>query len=262
VLGAREVFAATDADVEKATGAPVGFAGPVGLKTPIYADLEIRGMANFVVGANAADAHYKNVNLGRDFEATQIVDLRTASPGDPCPRCDGGHYKGYRGIEVGHVFFLGTKYSAPMKCNVLDESGTEKPMIMGCYGIGVTRIAAAAIEQNHDDNGIIWPLPLAPFQVEIVSDTTNADCVKAADEIYEGLTKEGIEVLYDDREERMGPKFKDADLIGIPLRITVGKKSLAEGAVEFKHRRSKDAEKIQRADIVRKTVERVRAEVR
>jgi prolyl-tRNA synthetase len=261
VLGARELFTATDADVEKATGAPVGFAGPVGLKIPIYADLELKGMANFVVGANAADMHYKNVNLGRDFEPTQIVDLRTAAPGDPCPRCDGGHYKGYRGIEVGHVFFLGTKYSAPMKCNVLDESGSEKPMIMGCYGIGVTRIAAAAIEQNNDPNGIIWPMPLAPFQVAIVSDPTNADCVKAADEIYEALQKEGVEVLYDDREERMGPKFKDADLIGIPLRITVGKKSLAEGAVEFKHRREKDAQKVPRAEIVKKTVERVRAEM-
>src|SRR5262249_26103330 len=144
----------------------------------------------------------------------------------------------------------------------LDESGTEKTMIMGCYGIGVTRIAAAAIEQNNDQSGIIWPMPLAPYAVEIVSDTTNPDCVKTADEIYAALAREGIEVLYDEREERLGPKFKDADLIGIPLRITVGKKSLAEGAVELKHRRAKDAEKVQRGDIVRKVRERVQAEMK
>ncbi len=261
LLKARELFAAAEADIEKATGKPVGFLGPMNQSIPIYADLEIRGMSNFVTGANERDMHYKNVNVGRDFQPTDFVDLRTAAPGDPCPRCEGGRYKGYRGIEVGHVFFLGTKYSAPMKCNFLDESGSEKPMIMGCYGIGVTRIAAAAIEQNHDDNGIVWPMPLAPFHVEIVTDSTNADCVKAGDEIYDGLVKAGVEVLYDDREERMGPKFKDADLVGIPLRITVGKKSLAEGAVELKARRAKDAEKVPRGDIVRKVAERVRAEL-
>src|SRR5262249_43657224 len=248
LLGSREIFAAGDSDVETATQAPVGFAGPIGLSLPIYADLEVRNLANFVVGANQADAHFRNVNVGRDFRTTAFEDLRMAAPGDPCARCQGGTYKGYRGIEVGHVFFLGEKYSAPMRCTFLDERGAEKPMVMGCYGIGVTRIAAAAIEQNHDASGIIWPMALAPFQVEIVVDQAVPERVAAADEIHAGLERAGVEVLYDDRDQRMGPKFKDADLIGIPLRVTVGKKALAEGAVELKHRRAPEAERVARAD--------------
>jgi prolyl-tRNA synthetase len=261
LLGAKELYPATEADVERATHAPVGFAGPIGLSLPIYADLELSGMQNFIVGGNAKDTHYRNVNLGRDFAATAIVDLRTAAPGDACARCEGGVYRGYRGIEVGHVFFLGTKYSAPMHAGFLDESGSEKAMVMGCYGIGVTRVAAAAIEQNHDANGIIWPMALAPYQVAIVADTTSPECARAAAELHDQLEQMGIEVLYDDRDERLGPKFKDADLVGIPLRVTVGKRALAEGAVELKHRRAADAARVPMAEAARQVAERVRAEL-
>jgi prolyl-tRNA synthetase len=261
LLGAGELAPASDVEVEQATGAPVGFAGPIGLGLPVYADRALARTHDLVVGANAVDLHYRNVNLGRDFQPHALADLRAASPGDPCPRCAGGRFRGHRGIEVGHVFYLGTKYSAPMGCTFLDESGGQKPMVMGCYGIGVTRIAAAAVEQHHDPNGIIWPLALAPFAAALVVDSTSPECVACAEELYAALTAAGLEVLYDDRDERMGAKFKDADLVGIPLRVTIGKKSLAEGAVELKHRRDREAVRVPRGELCARLCERVRLEL-
>jgi prolyl-tRNA synthetase len=260
-LKARELVLANDQVVEQVTKAPVGFAGPVGLGIPIYCDLEVCALASFVCGANAADAHYKNVVSKRDFEPAVCGDFRDAAVGDACPRCDRGHFVGYRGVEVGQVFFLGTKYSAPMKCNFLDGDGKEKPMIMGCYGIGVTRIAAAAIEQNHDKDGITWPVAIAPFEVALVSlQVGDAQVSEVAERLYAELGKAGIEVMYDDRDERPGVKFKDADLVGLPYRIAVGKKGVAEGIVELKSRRSPDVVKVKIEDVVRVVSEKVLAE--
>jgi prolyl-tRNA synthetase len=250
-LGATEVLLATDATVKEVTGAPVGFAGPVNLNVPIYCDVEICAMADFVVVANHADAHLTGVNVERDFTPAACGDYRQAAPGDACPRCDAGHFKGYRGVEVGQVFFLGTKYSKPMGATFLDVDGHEKPMEMGCYGIGVTRIVAAAIEQNHDKDGIVWPVPIAPYEVMVLELQQDDDTLIAtARRIYEELSAAGVDVLYDDRDERAGVKFKDADLIGIPYRIALGKKGLAEGIVELKLRRSPEVRKVKIDEIV------------
>jgi prolyl-tRNA synthetase len=261
-LGAEELLLATDKVVEEVTKAPVGFAGPVGLSVPLFVDRELESMANFVTGANERDQHFVNVNMGRDFRPTAVLDIRTAAAGDRCARCDTGTYQGYRGIEVGQVFFLGTKYSQPMQCTFLDEAGATKAMVMGCYGIGVTRTAAAAIEQGHDDAGIIWPMAIAPFQVEVVclqpKDTAVAE---AAKKLHDELEAAGIEVLLDDRDERVGVKLNDADLIGIPLRVAVGKKSLQAGEVEVKWRRAAEMEKVKAGDAARICAERVRAEL-
>jgi prolyl-tRNA synthetase len=260
-LGAREVVMATDRAVEEVTGAPVGFAGPVGLTIPVHADGEVRALAAFACGANAADAHYTGVAAGRDFTPTAWGDYRQAAPGDECPRCATGHFKGYKGIEVGHVFFLGTKYSVPMRCNFLDADGKEKPMVMGCFGIGITRIAAAAIEQNHDADGIVWPVPLAPFEVALLSLQPGDPQVAAlADRLHDELERAGVEVLYDDRDERPGVKFKDADLVGIPYRLAVGKKGVAEGVVELKARRTPEVTKVKIDDVIRSLVERIERE--
>jgi prolyl-tRNA synthetase len=237
-LGAGDLLLATDAAVREVTGAPTGFAGPVGLKAPVYLDAEVAAMTDFVTGANAADLHLTGVNVGRDFTPAATGDYRQASPGDRCARCEGGTLQGYRGVEVGQVFFLGTKYSKPMGCNFLDTDGMEKPMQMGCYGIGVTRIVAAAIEQNHDKDGIVWPVPIAPYEVELVAlQADDPKLVEACDRIYDQLTQAGIEVLYDDRDERPGVKFKDSELIGIPWRVTLGK-GLADGKTEVYERSS------------------------
>jgi prolyl-tRNA synthetase len=261
--GAADLVLATDATVREVTGAPVGFAGPVGLKIPVYCDLEICAMLDFVVGANENDAHLVGVNLERDFTPTACGDYRQAAPGDACPRCDKGHFKGYRGIEVGQVFFLGTKYSKPMGVSFLDVDGIEKPAEMGCYGIGVTRIVASAIEQNHDASGIIWPVPIAPYEVMVLELQQDDDAVIAASKrIYEELQTAGIDVLYDDRDERPGVKFKDADLIGVPFRITVGKKGMAEGIVELKLRKGTEVRKIKLDEIVPLVVAEVTKERR
>jgi prolyl-tRNA synthetase len=261
--GAKEVVMASDRAVEEVTGAPVGFAGPVGLSIPVYADAEVLALASFVCGANAVDKHWKDVVAGRDFKPTATGDYRQAAPGDACPRCATGHFKGYRGIEVGHVFFLGTKYTAPMRCNFLSADGKETPMTMGCYGIGVTRIAAAAVEQNHDADGIVWPVPIAPFEVTLLSLQPSDPSVAAlCDRLYEQLIALGIEVLYDDRDERPGVKFKDADLVGIPYRLAIGKKGVAEGVVEIKARVGAEVAKIKVDEAVtylRSRVERERA---
>lgn len=233
------------------TGANVGFAGPIGLKIPVVMDKEVSFMSNFIVGANETDYHYIHVNT-EDFEA-EVTDVRTIEPGDPCPKC-GKPIVTTQGIEVGHIFKLGTKYTDALDCTYLDENGIPQTIIMGCYGIGVSRTIAAAIEQLSDENGIVWPLAIAPYQAIVVpvnvKDETQA---KLAEKIYEQLKENGIEVLIDDRQERAGVKFKDADLIGIPVRITVGKKA-ADGICEFKFRSGGDAEDVSADKAVSKTI--------
>jgi prolyl-tRNA synthetase len=237
-LGCDELELAGDDIILAATGSHRGFAGAVGIKTRIVADYSLIGMKNMVMGANRANYHVRNVNFDRDFRVSEFADLRAVREGDVCPRCRAS-LTFARGIEVGHVFKLGTKYSKALKAVYLDKNGKEQVMIMGCYGIGVTRTVAAAIEQYHDDDGIIWPVPIAPFQVIITPVNINeASLCQAAEELYRSLTAQGIEVLLDDRDERAGVKFKDADLIGIPFRVTIGPKKLAEGQVEIKNRKS------------------------
>ena len=227
--------------VRELTNAEVGFAGPIGLEIPVYADKEVEMMKNFIVGANETDYHYENVNIGRDFKPAQVADIRLIETGDACPRC-GKPIKTAQGIEVGHIFKLGTKYSDALGLKALDENGKMSQVIMGCYGIGVTRCISAAIEQNHDENGIIWPDAIAPYQVSVVPvNSKDEEQMKAAEAIYTKLLDMGIEALLDDRNERPGVKFKDSDLIGIPVRIVVGKK-ITDGAVEYKERTSPEAE--------------------
>ena len=260
-LGAEALQLANDATVKEVTGAPVGFAGPVGLKVPVYLDLEVAALSDFVVGANEADAHLSGVNVDRDFKPAAHGDYRTVAAGDACARCDGGHLRAYKGVEVGQVFFLGTKYSKPMGVTFLDVDGQEKPAVMGTYGIGVTRIVAAAIEQHHDKDGIVWPVPLAPYEVAVLELQQDDDnVIAAAKRIYEELSAAGIDVLYDDRDERAGVKFKDADLIGIPFRIAVGKKGIAEGVVELKRRNGTEVRKLKLDDVVATVVAEVKAE--
>ena len=249
-LGAAELELADDEMIMKATGAPRGFAGAVGIKTRVIADYSIMSLVNMVTGANKENYHLRNVNIGRDFQVESFADLRVSQPGDACPRC-GGVVKFVRGIEVGHVFKLGTKYSKAMKALYLDRDGKEKTMIMGCYGIGIGRTVAACIEQNFDSNGIIWPMPLAPFSVIVTPvNIKESDVMKASESIYSELLACGVESIMDDRDERAGVKFKDADLIGIPLRIVVGSKNLANGQVELKVRRSGESRLYETGKIV------------
>jgi prolyl-tRNA synthetase len=252
--GAIEFDMADPATVKSATSAEVGFAGPIGIKVDaLFVDEEIANMYNFIIGANETGYHFENVNYGRDFEG-KLGDFRKAVEGDKCPKC-GKPMTMARGIEVGHIFKLGTKYSETMGANFLDEKGDSKPLIMGCYGIGVNRTMATVIEQNHDENGIIWPLSIAPYQVIVIPAVTkDEEQVRIADEIYNKLQQMGIEVLLDDRDERAGVKFKDADLIGIPMRITVGKK-VKEGNVEFKLRNASNIELINIDEIYERVVE-------
>ena len=240
---ATEMELAAFVDVERVTGAKVGFAGPVGLKEKIdiVVDSEVSVMRNFVVGADETDYHLKNVNIGRDFEATTIADIRNAVEGDVCPKCGKGKMKMARGVEVGHIFKLGTKYSKALNCVYLDKDGKSNLVVMGCSGIGEGRTLAAIIEQHHDDNGIIWPAEVAPYKAIVVPTKVNDEANMAlAEKIYSDLAAAGVEVLIDDRNERPGVKFKDADLIGIPLRITVGRRA-GEGIVEVKRRDSDEA---------------------
>jgi prolyl-tRNA synthetase len=238
-LGGRDVAPATPQQVEKATGAPVGFAGPVGLAgVPVFADRQLRGCVDVVVGANEADAHLAHVAPGRDFAVAAWADLKSAVTGDPCPKC-GRPLDTVRGIEVGHVFKLGTKYTKAMGATYLDEEAREQPMVMGCYGIGTGRTVAASIEQNHDADGIVWPAPIAPFPVHLVTlSETDAAVRAAAEGLVAELGRSGVDVLWDDRDERPGVKFKDADLLGMPLRVTLGGKSFARGVGELRVRRS------------------------
>ncbi len=237
LLGAVDVELADDQTVFTTTGVPSGYLGPVGLKIPVVADREVEVMRNFVIGGGEKNFHYRNANLGRDFQVEKIGDLRQVTDADRCPRC-GGELEFNKGIEVVHIFKLGSSYSQALKASFLDRDGQEKLFVMGCYGIGVSRIVAAAIEQNHDRDGIVFPLPLAPFQVAVLDLAAGDEQISgAAEEIYLGLRQSGLEALLDDRDERPGIKFKDADLIGIPYRVTVGKGFAADGTVEIRHRR-------------------------
>jgi prolyl-tRNA synthetase len=228
--------------ITRATGAEVGFIGPIGFKGRIYVDHTALAMSDFVSGANEKDMHFTGANWGRDVQGTIAADIRNVVEGDPSPSGH-GHLKIARGIEVGHIFQLGQKYSEPMKGVVLDESGKEVSLYMGCYGIGVTRIVAAAIEQNHDERGIIWPEPIAPFQVVLVSVGVQKSprVREVADRLYAELTAAGIEVLYDDRDARPGVKFADAELLGIPHRVVVGERGLESGKLEYRNRRDTES---------------------
>ncbi|MBX6423916.1 proline--tRNA ligase [Thermosulfurimonas sp. F29] len=255
LLGVAEVEMADPETVERLTGAPVGFAGPVGLSgVRILADLSVKGLRNFVTGANEADAHYVNVNYGRDFPEPEFHDLRVVTEGDPCPRC-GRPLSITRGIEVGHVFKLGTKYSSAMRATFLDREGRERPIIMGCYGIGIGRTVAAAIEQNHDEAGIIFPREIAPFEAVILTLGPESDLMEASERIYRELSGAGVEVLWDDRDERPGVKFKDADLIGIPYQIIVGRRFRETGEVELKERATGRRENLSPETLARKLAE-------
>jgi prolyl-tRNA synthetase len=261
-LGCDSLELATDDIIYEVTDSPRGFAGPINIKSRIVADYSFVNMTNCVVGANKEDYHIKNANIGRDFKVTEFADLRLIKETDSCPRCE-SPLRFARGIEVGHVFKLGTKYSKAMKATYLDKDGKEKYMVMGCYGIGIGRTAAASIEQNYDDNGIIWPVSIAPFQVMITPVNIKDEALlTTAEKLYQGLMDKGIEVILDDRDERAGVKFNDADLIGIPLRITVGPKRLAEGKVEVKIRKSGEVEVLSVDEAEKFIVDWVQAELK
>lgn len=240
-IDAVELEMATPEEIKKYTKAPVGFTGPVGLKNiPIIVDSLVAKLKNFIVGANAKEKHILNANINRDFKATNIIDITLADQNDGCPVCD-GKLIAKKGIEVGNTFMLGTKYSASLNAKYLDSNGIEKPIIMGSYGIGITRTPQAVLEKYNDEKGIIWPKNIAPYLVELIPLNMDSEAlVQASENIYKSLTDSGYEVLYDDRHERPGVKFNDADLIGIPIRITVGDKSLKQGKIEIKARKDKE----------------------
>ncbi|MDR0453264.1 MAG: proline--tRNA ligase [Deferribacteraceae bacterium] len=249
-LGVAGVEMATPDNICKVTGAPVGFAGPVGLSIPIYADNAVSDIVSAVTGGNKKDTHITGVKPGRDFAATVYGDFRNAVIGDICPSC-GGKYTVARGIEVGHIFKLGTKYSVSMQAKYLDAGGKQQQIIMGCYGIGVGRVSAAAIEQSHDEAGIIWPVPIAPFEVAVVPLNTNEPVVvNLAEIIYTELKNAGADVIIDDRNERAGVKLADADLIGYPLRVTIGKRTLSEGLIEVTIRKTRETTAVKRENII------------
>ncbi len=255
-LGCSSLEMADEESVKSITGAEVGFAGPVGLPVRIIADLELGRGQSLIVGANRTGFHLKHVVPQRDFRA-EYADIRMIARGDPCPRC-GTALEFGRGIEVGHIFKLGTRYSESLGCSYLDESGSEHPMVMGCYGIGINRIMAAIIEQNHDENGILWPMSIAPWQVIIVPvNVLDEKQASTAEHFYQELKKHNVEVLLDDRNERAGVKFKDADLIGIPIRINVGRK-VAEGLVEFRLRYEDNASTLPVEDAVAAVLETIK----
>jgi prolyl-tRNA synthetase len=259
--GTENIQLASEETVEEITHAPKGFAGPMGLSVPLLADLDIQEMVNFVTGANEKDAHLIHMNTGRDFQVSQFVDLRKFASGDRCPLC-GEETRLDKGIEVGHTFKLGTKYSEVMGATFLDDQGREKEIVMGCYGIGLGRTVAAAIEQCYDKDGIVFPMPIAPFQVLVLPVNSKMALLReTADQLYQTLLENGIEVLYDDREETPGVKFKDADLIGIPLRVTLGEKNLKKGWVEIKKRRTGDVLLVQKEELLSKVKELIDQEM-
>jgi prolyl-tRNA synthetase len=257
-LGVEHLQLASEEKVLAQAGAPVGSLGPVGLAKGLrfVGDLSVKDLPNFAAGANEKEIHFVNANWGRDAVEPELFDLVEVVEGDPCPRC-GKAIAISRGIEVGHIFKLGDKYSSAMKCEFTDEAGAQRAMIMGCYGLGIGRTVAAAIEQNHDADGIIWPLPLAPFEVLVISLNAAAEPAVGAEaeRVTAELEARGVEVLYDDRDERPGVKFKDADLIGIPIRVVVGGKGLAAGTIEVSLRRDKQKIAVPIADAVGKVLE-------
>lgn len=259
-LGVDEVFLASAADVVQATGAQVGFAGPVGFSGRVVIDPDAAAVDDGITGANETDYHLRHVRFGRDFQA-EVQPVRMVMAGDPCPSC-GAALAIYRGIEGGHIFVLGTHYTAQMNAMYLDEQGNERPIVMGCYGIGISRLVAAIVEQHNDDNGIRWPAAVAPYPVHIVQLGTSQEVVDAVARLEQELTAAGLEPLVDDRDERPGVKFKDADLIGLPLRITVGERGLKDGNVELKPRTEpnpKNAQAVPLADATRVVVAELRA---
>jgi prolyl-tRNA synthetase len=243
-LGCKALRLAPPEKIKELTGAEVGYAGPIGLPASvrIIADRYVNGRVNFECGANQTNYHNINVNFGRDLPAPEFGDFKLAKGGDGCPRCAGA-LQAARGIEVGHIFKLGTKYSETMNCRYLDAEGKQRPVVMGCYGIGVSRMAAACVEQSHDDKGIIWPPQIAPFHVHLVGLNLEDSAVSQhAEQTYQRLQQAGIDVLFDDRPARAGEKFSDADLIGIPVRLTLSKRTVEQAKVEFKLRREPKAE--------------------
>ena len=240
-VGARVKMADADT-VQRITEAPVGFAGPIGLKEKgvlMLADYDIAFLSDFVIGANETDAHFVNANWGRDFVIDRFADLRFADSGDGCPRCD-GILQMHNAIEVGHIFKLGTRYSEPMRATFVDEDGKEKPFVMGCYGIGVSRILATVAEIHHDDDGLIFPITIAPFEAWVLPIESEGDLREVAERVYADLQRAGVEVVLDDRDERAGVKFKDMDLVGVPIQIVVGRSVRERGEVEIRLRRNRD----------------------
>ena len=251
-LGNPRLRLATAEEIDLHTRGPVGFTGPVGLEGTlrVVADRTVQEGRNYVTGANRRDLHLENVRVGRDLKARERADLATAREGDHCPHC-GDRMRQSRGIEVGHVFRLGTKYSEPMRARFLDAGGSERTILMGCYGIGITRMVAAVIEQRHDESGIQWPYSVAPYHVHVVPVNWKDERTRTtAEAIYAGLTQRGVETLLDDRDERPGIKFKDADLLGMPLRVTVGEKGLKDGVVELRDRASGEIDRVAIAEAV------------
>jgi prolyl-tRNA synthetase len=258
-LGGGKIEMMGAEEARRISGADLGFVGPVGLDgCEIIADQEIAEMSDFVVGANQNDAHYRGVSHGRDFEVSSFEDIRVALDGDPSVA--GGTLSEVRGIEVGHIFQLGTKYSVAMKAMFDDGTGGEKPIIMGCYGLGIGRSMQSIVEVSHDDDGIIWPITVAPFEAVVVPVSADDDAQKqAAESLYEGLRKNGLDVLIDDRDERPGSKFKDADLLGLPLRAVCGR-GLASGVIEIKWRHEKEAREVPFTEAVETITSMVEAE--
>src|SRR5690606_19967413 len=257
--GAQELRPAHEEEIVALLGARPGSLGGVGTQgKEIYVDLSLAGRRDMVTGANRDGYHLRGVDVDRDLAHAKLADLRTVQAGEGCPRCE-GTLELWKGLEVGHIFKQGTRYSETMGATVLDAEGRAVPIVMGAYGIGVERILAAAVELHHDEDGIIWPITIAPYHVALLClQPREEEVLRAAEEIYRALTEAGVEVLYDDRDERPGVKFKDADLVGLPIRIAVGKKALADGAVELKLRRDKESTTVPLADVV----ERVRQAMR
>jgi len=262
MLNATDVELAEDDEVWKRTKLPTGYIGPVDIPIKLVADQEVMQMVNAVAGACEKGHHLTGVNPGRDFTPLMTGDLRQITPEDSCPVC-GGSLELTEGIEVGHIFKLGTKYSKALNATFQDKEGHQQPLVMGCYGIGVSRVVAAAIEQNHDKNGIVFPLPLAPFQVLVLNlGVKNEETNRAAEKLYQDLQDAGLEVLLDDRDERPGSKFKDADLLGIPYRVTVGKTWEKEGLVELRLRQTGETSTIEYDKAAEKISTMVHAELK
>jgi prolyl-tRNA synthetase len=251
-LNLKQLTLCSPEQIKDLTGAEVGFAGPIGLPSEvvILADDYCKGRANFECGANRTDYHSINVNFERDLPLPEFGDFKVAAPGHACPECSNGILESTRGIEVGHIFKLGTKYSTAMACHYLDAAGVSHPMVMGCYGIGVSRVVAAIVEQSHDEKGIIWPKNVAPYQIQLVGLNLEKEEMRAlVDEFYDQLIYERFEVLYDDRDMRAGEKFSDADLIGLPLRLTMSARSIQNGGIEWKERSNKESTVVHLDDV-------------
>ena len=258
LLNVSELVLADSAEIEKWTGGPAGYSGPIGLTgIEVIADFSVESAVDCVVGANERDRHYLHASVGRDFTVDRFADIRNMVAGDSCPSC-GKPVVIHRGIEVGHVFMLGEKYSQKMKATFLNASGAEQFFVMGCYGIGVSRIMAACIEQNYDEKGMVWPTEVAPFAVHLIPlQDKKEKVVSTAETLYRSLTDAGVETLLDDRQERAGIKFNDADLIGIPYQVIIGEKNLMNGMVELKDRKTDTREKIPTEAVVPRLAQRL-----